>query len=157
LYRPAITSEQERPDLMDEVTERVVMVGGSHSSLMTDEMDETCLEVMDISVRGWRLSEATVEEKARELLDIVSTTDESRTTIVYQLFDNMSYYVKKPDGTRALPGRSADGKYHVDGRLKIASREEVKHLVSTSIPLLTAGGKCRKVILTPSGRYRYNP
>jgi hypothetical protein len=97
LYRPAITSEPERPDLMDEVTKRVVMVGGSHSSLMTDEPDETCLEVMDISVWGWRLSEARVKEKARELSDIVSTTDESRTTIVYQLFDNMSYYVKKPE------------------------------------------------------------
>jgi hypothetical protein len=56
LYRPVITSEPERLDLIDEVTERVVMVGGSHSSLMTDELDETCLEVMDISVRGWRLS-----------------------------------------------------------------------------------------------------
>jgi hypothetical protein len=39
-----------------------------------------------------------VEEKARELSEIVSTTDESRTTIVYQLFDNSSYYVKRPDG-----------------------------------------------------------
>jgi hypothetical protein len=29
--------------------------------------------------------------------------------------------------------------------------------VSTSIPLLRAGGQCRKVILTPAGRYRYTP
>jgi hypothetical protein len=30
-------------------------------------------------------------------------------------------------------------------------------MVSTSIPLLRAGGQCRKVILTPAGRYRYTP
>jgi hypothetical protein len=30
-------------------------------------------------------------------------------------------------------------------------------MVSTSIPLLRAGGKCRKIILTPGSRYRYNP
>ncbi len=108
-------------------------------------------------VWGWRLSDASVEEKAKELADIVSTTDESRTTIVYQLLDNMSYYVKKPDGNRNLPGKGTDRKYHVDGKLEIANREEVKRLVSTSNPLLRAGGKCRKVILTPSGEYRYTP
>jgi hypothetical protein len=157
LYRPAITSEPDRPDFTDEVTERMVMVGGSHSSRLTDELDETCLEVMDISVRGWRLSEAAVEEKARELSEIVSSPDESRTTIVYQLFDNSSYYVKRPDGLRSLPGRGGDGKYHVDSKLEIATREETKRMVSTSIPLLRAAGKCRKVILTPSCRYRYSP
>jgi hypothetical protein len=112
---------------------------------------------MDISVPGWRLTDTSVEEKAKELADIVSNTDESRTTIVYQLFDNMSSYVKKPDGTRLLPGKSSDSKYHVDGKLEIANRDEIKRMVSTSIPLLRAGGKCRKVILTPSGRYRYTP
>jgi hypothetical protein len=29
---------------------------------MMDELDETCLEMMDISVRGWRLTEPSVEE-----------------------------------------------------------------------------------------------
>jgi hypothetical protein len=111
----------DRPDLTDDVMERVVMVGGSHSSRLTDELDETCLVVMDISVPGWRLTDTSVEEKAKELADIVSNTDESRTIIVYQLFDNMSYYVKNPDGTRLLPGKSSDGKYHVDGKLEITT------------------------------------
>ncbi len=117
-----------------------------------DELDETCLEVMDISVRGWRLTETSVEEKTKELAEIVSSTDQAKTTIVYQLYDNTSYMVKRGDGTRG-----PDGQYHVDGRLEVASREEAKRMVSTSIPLLRAGGQCRKVILTPSGRYKYFP
>jgi hypothetical protein len=30
-------------------------------------------------------------------------------------------------------------------------------MVSSSIPLLRAGGQCRKVILNSSGRYKYYP
>jgi hypothetical protein len=87
------------------------------SSRLKDELDDTCLDVTDISVRGWKLKEGNVEEKVRELKEIVSTADEKRTTIVYQLFDNVRYYTKKPDGGRELPSKVRDGKYHVEGRL----------------------------------------
>jgi hypothetical protein len=155
-YRPAITSEPERPDVTEDVLEKVVLMGGSHCARMTDELDETCLDVVDISVRGWKISDASVDEKVKELTEIVSQSDEKRTTIVYQLFDNCSFYVKKEDGRRELPLRGADGKFHIDGKVDIAKREEVKRMVSSAIPLLRAGRQCRKLILTPS-RYRYYP
>jgi hypothetical protein len=60
------------------------MMGGSHSSRMTDELDENCLKVMDISVRGWKSSEEAVEDKVKELTEIVSQTDKKRTTIVWK-------------------------------------------------------------------------
>jgi hypothetical protein len=37
----------------------------------------------------------------------------------------MSFLVKKADGTRHLPKKGQDGKYHVDGMLDIASRDGV--------------------------------
>ncbi len=144
LYRPSITSEPDREDVTEGQLERVVMVGGSHSSRLTDELDETCLEVMDITVRGWRVTESSIEEKAKELAEIVSTTDQSRTTIVYQLYDNSSYMVKRSDGMRGLPEKGQDGKYHVDGKLEVVNREEIKRMVSSSVPLLRAGAQCRK-------------
>jgi hypothetical protein len=133
------------------------MMGGSHSSRLTDELDETCLDVTDISVRGWKLTDESVEEKVRELKEIVATCDEKRTTVVYQLFDNVSFMAKKPDGTRSLPQKGRDGRYHVEGKLDIVGRDVIKKMVSTSIPLLRAGRQCRKVILTPAGGYRYTP
>jgi hypothetical protein len=157
LYRPSISSEPDREDVTEGELEKVVLVGGSHSSRLVDELDDTCLEVVDISVRGWRLTEASVEEKAKELAEIVSSTDQTKTTIVYQLYDNSSYLVKRSDGTRGLPEKGPDGKYHIDGKLEVATREEAKRMVSSSIPLLRAGGQCRKMILTPSGRYKYFP
>ncbi len=35
--------------------------------------------------------------------------------------------------------------------------EEIKMMVSSSVPLLRAGGQCRKFILIPSRRYKYFP
>jgi hypothetical protein len=45
----------------------------------------------------------------------------------------------------------------VDGKSDIASRDEVKKLVSKSIPLLRGGGLCRKIVLTPAARFKRNP
>ncbi len=124
LARPAMTSQPESYDATVDVMERVVMMGGSHSSRLTDELDDMCLEVMDISHRGWRLTEEAVEEKVRELTELFLTTDEKRTTVVYQLFDNVSCMVKKGDGSRFLPEKWQDGRYHVKGKLDIARSEE---------------------------------
>jgi hypothetical protein len=52
LERPAMTSEPEVYENSLDVIERVVMMGGSHSLRLTDELDDTCLEVMDISRGG---------------------------------------------------------------------------------------------------------
>jgi hypothetical protein len=122
LYRPSITNEPDRHDVFEDELEKVVLMGGSHSSRMTDELDDTCLEVVDILVRGWKISEKSVDEKVRELTEIVSHCDEKRTTIVYQLYDNCSFYAKKVDGTRTLPEKGPDGKFHEEGRLEIATR-----------------------------------
>ncbi len=52
-----MNSEPESYDATADVMENVVMMGESHSSRLTDKLDDTCLEVMDISHRGWRLTE----------------------------------------------------------------------------------------------------
>jgi hypothetical protein len=57
LARPTMNSEPESYDATADVMENVVMMGESHSSRLTDKLDDTCLEVMDISHRGWRLTE----------------------------------------------------------------------------------------------------
>jgi hypothetical protein len=82
LYRPTLTSKPDRHDVFEDELEKVVLMGGSHSVRMTHELDDTCLEVVNVSVRGWRISEKAGEEKAKELSEIVSQCDEKRTTVV---------------------------------------------------------------------------
>jgi hypothetical protein len=157
LERPAMTSEHDNYDEALVVYERVVMMGGGHSSRLTDELDDICPEVMDISRRGWRLTEENVDKKVKELKELLEHTDEKRPTVVYQLFDNMTFFVKQPDGSRHLPEKGNDGKYHIDLKLDIANRDEEKKLVSKSIPLLRAEGLCRKIVLTPGTRFKRYP
>jgi hypothetical protein len=40
-------SEPDREDLTEDVMERVMMTAGSHTSRMTDELDDTCLQIME--------------------------------------------------------------------------------------------------------------
>jgi hypothetical protein len=61
------------------------------------------------------------------------------------------------DGSKALPEKGQDGRYHFEGKLEIASRDEVKKMVRTAMQLLRAGGQFRKIILTPTSRYRDCP
>jgi hypothetical protein len=61
------------------------MMGGSHISRLTDELDDMCLKVTDISVKGWKLTDEAVEEKVQELRRLLITRMRMRTTIMYQL------------------------------------------------------------------------
>ncbi len=44
LEQPCLGSEPDREDLTEDVMERVIMAGGSHTSRMADELDDTCLQ-----------------------------------------------------------------------------------------------------------------
>jgi hypothetical protein len=67
LYSPTVTSEPERPDVTEDILEKVVLMGGSHCARMTDELDETCLDVVDISVRGWKISDSLRRRKGERV------------------------------------------------------------------------------------------
>ncbi len=47
LERPCMGSKPDGEDLTEDVMERVIMMGGSHTSRMTDDLDHTCLQVME--------------------------------------------------------------------------------------------------------------
>jgi hypothetical protein len=58
--------------------------------------------------------------------------------IVLQLLDNSYYYTKGPDGSRTLPTREPDGRYHVKGDLVLcASETQADHLQALK-PILDA-------------------
>ena len=48
-----------------------------------------------------------------------------------------------------------DAVYHVEGKLVIASKEEMRRLVNLAIPLLRAGGSCQKIVISPASRYKH--
>ncbi len=46
-----------------------------------------------------------------------------------------------------------DNKFHVEGKLTVATKDEIKEVVGTVVPALKAGGDCRKILLCPVAHY----
>jgi hypothetical protein len=133
---------------------RYIFVGASHASRLASAMREAGAEVADISVPGWRVSEANVEHACELLKEVLEEDWEDDTVIVYQLFDNSSFMYVGPDGTSGLPFKSTeDGKYHVPGAIGLIDRDDFKQIFSQAVPLLRAGGQHKKVLLSPLMRY----
>jgi hypothetical protein len=133
---------------------RFVLVGASHASRLASALKDLGAEVADLSVPGWRLSEANVEDSAALLREVLEEEWEGDTIVLFQLFDNTSYYAIGPDGDASLPYRSTeDGKYHIRGALGMVDRDTFKKEFSKAVPLLRAGGLHRKLLLSPLIRY----
>jgi hypothetical protein len=59
--------------------------------------------------------------------------------------DNSTFYVRSEDGSRSLPKRGPDEKFHIEGELQVCGRETQIGQFEASKPLLGAVGK--KVIV----------
>jgi hypothetical protein len=134
---------------------RFILVGASHATWrLAAALKELGAEVADLSVPRWRLTEAAVEDSVALLRDVIDECWEGETVVMYQLFDNTSFYSIGTDGTAALPRRSpVDGKYHIPGALGMVDRDSFKKEFGTAVPLLRAGGLHKKVLISPLIRY----
>jgi hypothetical protein len=69
------------------------------------------------------------------------------------MYYNNIFFSASDDGSKTLPVRGVDNRYHVHGKLEVADHATVKLLVNTSTPLLCAGGEHEKIVLSPLPRY----
>jgi hypothetical protein len=133
---------------------RYVFVGGSHAGRLASALRESGAEVADASVPGWKISEESVETSIELLKEILEEHWAGETVILYQLFDNTTFFSIGTDGSATLPRKSwTDGLYHVEGALGLLDRDAFKVYFSTAVPLLRAGGMCKKLIISPMMRY----
>ncbi len=56
-------------------------------------------------------------------------------------------------GESHLPRKGPDNVYHIEGRLTVASKDNVKEMFAAIMPIIKAGGDSRKIILGPLSRY----
>ena len=74
-------------------------------------------------------------------------------TVIFQLFDSRVYLASTEEGELTLPKRGEDGRFHVPGELVLADWAALKKIFTAALPLLRAGGKNRKLILSPLPRF----
>jgi hypothetical protein len=105
-----------------------------------------------VNLTGNKISAAAVENAVVQLNETLNSSD-VRTVVIYSIFDNNTFFCAGEDGSRTLPAKNGDDRYHVAGRLVVAGHDVIKSLVNMSIPLLRAGGEREKIILSPLPRY----
>jgi hypothetical protein len=122
-YSQEASGKHDHADMLN-----VAFAGGSHSSRMLDQISDPNLKLLDCTVPGFRLTERSVAEMAKDIKGIASELNAKGTVIVMQLFDNSIYYGSREEGEMLLPKKGTDRAYHVEGALKIVKKSTFRDL-----------------------------
>jgi hypothetical protein len=146
-------------DTFEETTNctALVLVGASHLRNLARFLDTPEWQVYDLTTPGWRISDISVQQKTTEIIKLSEQIELEKSTIILQLFDNCVFMAGGTGGTKSLPVRGSDGKYHVIGELVVADKAGIKDLVSKLVPMLKALSGARKLLLSPLSRYWLDP
>jgi len=106
------------------------------------------------TVAGWKPNAESIPvimRKMERALDLC--TDKSAVVVVFQLFDNCSYFSRAEDGSMTPAKKKADGKFHVEGASILAPKETQYLTFKQILPIIEKVPAVRKVILSPLPRY----
>ncbi len=70
------------------------------------------------------------EEKLAEIED-----GEKGSVVIFFGLDNGLFYEADEDGERSLPGKDKEGKYHIVGKVEVASGKQAKMLMENCDPI----------------------
>jgi hypothetical protein len=128
-----------------------MVVGGSNAYRLSKALDEAGHSVCRIISTEWRISPESCTNMATTIGNAINDNDPA--TVVLQLLDSSMYYVRGADGTRELPRKGDDGKYHVRGELMVASYEQQTEHFHALKPILDVIGKRPCLIVAPMPRF----
>ena len=151
----ARTSEALRSARMEKEFQKLIaVIGGSHAGRLADQLLAREAQVCTLTQPGWRASKSNIEKVVGELLCLSPPPD----VIVVQCLDNSSFFCQHEDGSLTLPARAlADGKFHLTGDLKVASKDQTVNLVKLLVPLLKAVPDAEIILITCIPRFMYVP
>ena len=132
----------------------IAVIGGSHAGRLADQLPAREAQVCTLTQPGWRASKSNIEKVVGELLCLSPPPD----VIVVQCLENSSFFCQHEDGSLTLPARAlADGKFHLTGDLKVASKDQTVNLVKLLVPLLKAVPDAEIILITCIPRFMYVP
>jgi hypothetical protein len=131
----------------------VVFAGGSHSSRMLDQVSDPNTKLLDCTVPGFRLTERSVAEMAKDIKEIASELPAKSTVFIMQLFDNSVYYGCREEGEMLLPKKGTDRAYHVEGALKIVKKSTFRDLFNLALTVIKEAGDITVFLTVPLPRY----
>jgi hypothetical protein len=100
---------------------------------------------------NWRITRASVESLATNLRRQIEA--EEPETIVFELLDNSVFVGKQEDGSRLLPKKEADGRYHIQGEVQVCARDVQLEQFSALKPIFDAAADKKIIWMVPAARY----
>ena len=146
-----VVNNSDAEDMTDSSGQSYILVGSSHAYRMSAAFTNLGEATTCLASPFWRLNAENVATTSSSISELVAQHPDA--VIVYQLFDSSVYFSSSEEGEVILPKRGEDGRYHVVGDLTLADWHVLKKLFNTALPLLRAGGKNKKIILSPLPRY----
>ena len=128
----------------------IVVVGGSNADRLAERLEMEEWQVYRLTSPGFRIT----KDRVNGMVTTIASLEPPPSSIIVQALDNSAYYCLREDGTLSLPVRSyTDGKYHVDGELRVANEEQTVYLLKNLTPLLKAVPGAEVLLVTCLTRY----
>jgi hypothetical protein len=128
-----------------------MIIGSSNAARLTKAVTEAGYSVCKILHRNWRVSRESAEALARTIVQTAEQDDPA--VVVLFMLDGSIFYAKGQDGSRTLPRKGDDGKFHIVGDLVVCSTETQDEHLNTLRPVLDAVGRRPCIIVSPMMRY----
>ncbi len=130
---------------------KFVVMGASHAKRIAKKLIELGYEVIDFTDGGWKLSNSGIAHLV-EKCEQLKKEKPSELQLVLSVLDSALFWGESDEGS--APARKlGDNRFHLEGRVKLASREVVTDRFSMISPLLLANCKLKTVLLSPIPRF----
>jgi hypothetical protein len=128
-----------------------VVVGSSNARRTSKALESAGITVHLIFKPNWRIGKESCEQLGAQLAAAVGDLDPE--VIVLQLFDASCFFARMDDGSRMMPKKQADGRFHIQGELVVCPGETQLELLNTMKLVLDAVGNKLAIFITPLPRY----
>ena len=130
----------------------LAVVGGSHVAQLAEQLMAKEAQVFELTQPGWDVCKRSVELVIGELTVLTPATD----VILLQCLDNSAYFCQNEDSSSTLLVKAiSDGKYHMVGDLRIATKEQVNNLYKMLKPLCSTIPGAEVILVSRIPRYIY--
>jgi len=112
-----------------------MVVGASHADWVSSYLEKEGLTVINLAKTGWKIDDGSVEEVRRKI-EFELTRSPSTAAVIFMRMENCTYFGSTQIRTRQLAARDSAGTHHIEGRLVMATRNNIKELASSMMPIL---------------------